>query len=250
MIYLLWMIINLLILYPLTKSFFFNVAIVITTGNIVWMLFLLLIWLYISHVNFEKMPKLIRIINRHIVGFFLLITVSGIVLLMAQTLDIFPVIIKIFPVQLLLWILIYTISFQNEVNRKIRKLDKERDAIDFQETAVEIKKELIKTITVKTGKRLCIIPVSEVVCFQAYGDYVNIMTLQGIYLKEQTLKYFSEHLPEEQFLRVHRSYIVNINAIETIERYGREQYLLLLRNKEKIKATLEGYKTLKVRLGL
>jgi hypothetical protein len=244
------MIINLLVVYPLTKSFFINVVIVITTGNITWMLFLLLIWLYISHVNFEKMPKLIRFINRHIVGFFLLITVSGIVLLTAQTLDIFPVLIKIFPVQLLLWILIYTISFQNEVNRKIRKFDKEEDAIDFQETAVETKKELIKTITVKTGKRLCIIPVSEVVCFQAYGDYVNIMTLQGIYLKEQTLKYFSEHLPEEQFLRVHRSYIVNINAIETIERYGREKYLLLLRNKEKIKATLEGYKTLKVRLGL
>jgi DNA-binding LytR/AlgR family response regulator len=76
------------------------------------------------------------------------------------------------------------------------------------------------------------------------------MTLQGIYLKEQTLKYFNEHLSAEQFLKVHRSYIVNINAIETIERYGRDQYVLLLKNKEKIKATVEGYRRLKEKLSL
>jgi len=250
MINLSWLIINLLVFYPLIPSFFVHVSIVITAGNIIWILSLSVIWLYLRHVHFEKMPKYIRFINRHILGFFLLNTVSGIVLLMAQMLGVFAFLLKIFPVQLLLWILVYAISFQHEENRKNRKLDKKDDVIDLKEDKLETKKELIKTITVKTGKRLCIIPVSEIVCLQAYGDYVNIMTLQGVHLKEQTLKYFSEHLPEEQFMRVHRSYIVNINAIETIERQGREQYLLLLSNKEKIKATTEGYKGLKMRLGL
>jgi DNA-binding LytR/AlgR family response regulator len=151
-----------------------------------------------------------------------------------------------FPVQLLLWILNYAMSFQNEENT----MSEEKESTISQEENLESEKELIKTISVRTGKRLHIIPISEIVCLQAYGDYVNIMTLQGVYLKEQTLKYFNEHLPEEQFVRVHRSYIVNINAIETIERYGRDQYLLLLKNKEKIKATPEGYKKLKRKLNL
>ena len=158
--------------------------------------------------------------------------------------------ILMLPLQLLFWILSYAISFQNKINRKDNMLDDEQDATILQEEVAEIKKEFLTTVSVKTGKRLHIIPVSEMVCLQAYGDYVNIMTMQGVYLKEQTLKYFNEHLSDAQFIRVHRSYIVNINAIETIERYGRDQYLLLLKNKEKIKATPEGYKRLKRTLKL
>ncbi|MCL1968632.1 MAG: LytTR family transcriptional regulator DNA-binding domain-containing protein [Bacteroidetes bacterium] len=158
--------------------------------------------------------------------------------------------IIIFPVQLLLWILHYALSFHNKANENNKMINEDKELNNIQEDIPETKTELLKTISVKTGKRLHIIPISEIVCIQAYGDYVNIMTMQGVYLKEQTLKYFNEHLPKEQFSRVHRSYIVNINAIETIERYGRDQYLLLLRNKEKIKATLEGYKMLKDKLDL
>jgi len=110
--------------------------------------------------------------------------------------------------------------------------------------------DLIETVAVKTGKRLHIIPVTEILCFQAYGDYVNILTAHGTYLKEQTLKYFEEHLPEKRFVKVHRSYIVNIYAIRIIERSGRDQYILFLSNNEKIKATLEGYKRLKAALKL
>jgi two-component system LytT family response regulator len=110
--------------------------------------------------------------------------------------------------------------------------------------------DLVETVVVKTGKRLYIIPISEILCFQAYGDYVNIMTLHGTHLKEQTLKYYEEHLPEKQFIRVHRSHIVNLNAIRIIERCGRDQYFLFLSNNEKIKATLEGYRRLKTALNL
>jgi DNA-binding LytR/AlgR family response regulator len=157
-----------------------------------------------------------------------------------------------FPFQLLLWLFVYVTSYQNDNENGL--LNEEHvetiPLVAETEAETETEKEMIKTVSVKTGKRLHIIPISEIVCIQAYGDYVNIMTLQGVYLKEQTLKYFNEHLPEDQFLRVHRSYMVNLHAIETIERYGRDQYLLLLKNKEKIKATLEGYRKLRERLKL
>ncbi|MCL2290201.1 MAG: LytTR family transcriptional regulator DNA-binding domain-containing protein [Bacteroidetes bacterium] len=185
----------------------------------------------------------IRLINRHLPGILLFAIISGIVLVIINGLSILPVLIIIFPIQLLLWVLLYLFIFKHD-----RSKDDIFDAKDVRESVennCSTKKELIETIAVKSGKKLHIIPISEIVCLQAYGDYVNIMTLQGTYLKEQTLKYFEEHLPEEQFLRVHRSHIVNLRAIDAIERYGREQYLLILSNKEKVKATLEGYKRLK-----
>jgi DNA-binding LytR/AlgR family response regulator len=175
---------------------------------------------------------------------------SGVVLLPANILDIFPDFIKIFPIQLVLWVLLYLCVFQfatpNVVERRALPLPPPPTSID---SPINIT-ELIETVAVRTGKKLHIIPISEIVCLQAYGDYVNIMTLQGTYLKEQTLKYFEEHLPENQFVRVHRSHIVNLHAIAAIERYGREQYLFILSNKEKVKATLEGYRRVKGALKL
>jgi DNA-binding LytR/AlgR family response regulator len=122
--------------------------------------------------------------------------------------------------------------------------------MQVDEKMQEKNKGLIETVVVKTGIKLHLIQISDIVCCQAYGDYVNLMTMRGTFLKEQTLKYFEEHLPKTQFLRVHRSFIVNIHAIESIERLGREQYMLLLKNKEKIKATPEGYKQLRKILNL
>jgi DNA-binding LytR/AlgR family response regulator len=150
-----------------------------------------------------------------------------------------------------MWLFIYIISYHEE---NVNDLLNEESGVTESETKAALQmplnSEQIKSVSIKSGKRLHIISISDIVCIQAYGDYVNIMTLQGIYLKEQTLKYFNENLPDEQFLKVHRSYIVNINAIETIERYGRDQYLLVLKNKEKIKATVEGYRRLKEKLSL
>jgi DNA-binding LytR/AlgR family response regulator len=149
-----------------------------------------------------------------------------------------------------MWLYIYITSYLNNTENEL--LNEESGVESEIKAALQmpLNSEQIKSVSIKSGKRLHIISISDIVCIQAYGDYVNIMTLQGIYLKEQTLKYFNENLPDEQFLKVHRSYIVNINAIETIERYGRDQYVLVLKNKEKIKATVEGYRRLKEKLKL
>jgi DNA-binding LytR/AlgR family response regulator len=161
----------------------------------------------------------------------------------------FHVFAIVLPLQLVLLFFLYFFVFQNKTH--YAEMQPMASLISPASNDVIIaKKQLLETVAVKTGNKLYIIPVSEIVCFQSYGDYVNIMTLHGTYLKEKTLKYFEEHLPDEQFVRVHRSYIVNLRAINVIERSGRDQYSLLLSNKEKIKATLEGYKKLQMALNL
>jgi DNA-binding LytR/AlgR family response regulator len=110
--------------------------------------------------------------------------------------------------------------------------------------------EMLERIVVKSGQKIDVIRVAEIVYFQAEGDYVRIFTDSGKYLKEETMKYFQSHLPDGQFIRVHRSYLVNTSKILRIELYEKQNQLLTLSNGDKIKISASGYKRLREKLGL
>ena len=110
--------------------------------------------------------------------------------------------------------------------------------------------ELIERIAVKSGTKIHVVLVSDILYLQADGDYVQIFSTEGKYLKEQTMKYFEEHLPENQFVRVHRSIIVNVEMISRIELYEKQNQLLTLKNGQQIKTSPAGYKSLRSVLNL
>jgi len=107
----------------------------------------------------------------------------------------------------------------------------------------------IDRITVRNGQKIKIIPVDSIIYIKADGDYITIHTSEGKWLKEQTMKYTEDQLPANCFLRIHRSYIVNIHQISRIERYGEKQ-LIVLQNNEKIKISAARYQLLKQILGI
>ena len=104
-------------------------------------------------------------------------------------------------------------------------------------------------ITVRSGTKIKIIPLDSVIYIQADGDYISIHTPEGKWLKEQTMNYTENMLPPHSFVRIHRSYIVNIHHISRIERYGEKQ-LIVLHNNEKIKISAARYQLLKQILGI
>lgn len=110
--------------------------------------------------------------------------------------------------------------------------------------------EVIERVAVKSGQKIHVIMTPDIVCLQADGDYVQIFTMQGKYLKEQTMKYFEEHLPSAAFVRVHRSCIVNIEAISRIDLYEKQTQQLTLKNGQQIKVSQSGYKLLRSKLAL
>jgi two-component system, LytTR family, response regulator len=107
------------------------------------------------------------------------------------------------------------------------------------------KEELLHRIAVKTRHKVHVIGVNEIIYLEAEGDYVMIHTKDGSYLKEKTMKYFESHLDQGKFIRIHRSFIVNAEAIERIELYDKESYSVLLKNGKSLKASTSGYKLLK-----
>lgn len=81
--------------------------------------------------------------------------------------------------------------------------------------------ESIDRITVKDGSRIHIIKVEDLLYIQVCGDYATLVTPDGEYIKEQTMKYFETHLPADNFVRIHRSSIVNVTQISRVEQYGK-----------------------------
>jgi two-component system LytT family response regulator len=108
----------------------------------------------------------------------------------------------------------------------------------------------LNRIVVKTGTKIQVLPVSEVICVEAQDDYVMLYTENGKYLKEQTMKYFENALDRKLFVRIHRSYIVNVEHMGQIEHYEKESHRLTLKNKMVLPVSRSGYVELKKVLGI
>ena len=105
-------------------------------------------------------------------------------------------------------------------------------------------------IVVKNGGKITIIPVHDICYMEAADDYVKIITSKGSFLKNRTMGYFEKILDPKSFVRIHRSYLVNIQCITRIEPYEKEQYRLALTNGQQIPVSKSGYPKLKALLGL
>ena len=105
-------------------------------------------------------------------------------------------------------------------------------------------------IVVKTGSKIKIIPVDSVLYLEASDDYVKIHTAEGNFLKNKTMAFFEQSLPAGQFVRTHRSYIVNVQGITRIDPYEKENYLAILRTGQQVPVSKSGYGKLKEVLGL
>ena len=196
--------------------------------------------------NFDKYPVVQRFINYFGLSVFVVIFTMGIsggaVFLICGK-DVLAAFVPVLAVEILITILIFIILIYYFKN-------KEKEITDFQnEQTLQCKNaEVIEQIAVKTGQKLNVIAVNDIYYLQADGDYVKICTENKKFLKEQTMKYFEEHLPTDRFLRVHRSYIVNTQKITRIEQYGQQSMMLTLHNSEKLKVSTAGYRLLKARL--
>ncbi len=108
--------------------------------------------------------------------------------------------------------------------------------------------ELLNRVVIKKSGKIHVIAVNDIQYLEAQDDYVMIYTKQGRFLKQQTMKYYENHLDPNQFIRVHRSFIVNVQIIERIEPYEKTNYILLLADGNKVPVSRSGMQVLKDRL--
>lgn len=58
---------------------------------------------------------------------------------------------------------------------------------------------------------------SDIKYIEGQGDYIKVHLVAKMLVVHQTLKSFSESLPDEEFMRIHKSFLVNLKHIEFIE---------------------------------
>ena len=207
---------------------------------------------FFRYSKFFQQPVFQQIINIIALTVFSLIFVIGLSvgsIFMFFSKDIFIIILKILPLEILIYLLVFAlIIFKNKIDIE------EIDAAEIPENEIaetpSISVEKISQISFKNGSQVHIIQLNEILYIQADGDYVQIHTADKKYLKEQTMKFYEQRMPADIFIRVHRSFIVNIEYIARIEKAGKDTQTLTLKNGEKIRASVGGYRLLKEKLGL
>ncbi|MGE5420821.1 MAG: LytR/AlgR family response regulator transcription factor [Chloroflexota bacterium] len=107
----------------------------------------------------------------------------------------------------------------------------------------------INRFVVRKGNAINLIPVEQVRYIEAQDDYVMIYHSEGKALKQETMKYCEDNLPPKDFVRVHRSFIINVSQIRKIEPYGKDNHVAVLNSGDKIPVSRSGYQQLKEELG-
>ncbi len=105
-------------------------------------------------------------------------------------------------------------------------------------------------IVVKLAGKIRIIPVEDIHYLEAADDYVKIHSKEGSFLKNKTMGHFETVLNANQFVRTHRSFIVNISEITRIDPYEKDNHLAILKSGSRVPVSKTGYSKLKSVLGL
>jgi len=105
--------------------------------------------------------------------------------------------------------------------------------------------EYLERITNKSGSKISIIPIDKVQWIEAQDDYVMIHTPEGKFLKQKTMKYYEDHLNPNDFIRIHRSYIVKLTEIKQIELFEKESYRVILKDGRNLPVSKTGYVKIK-----
>lgn len=105
-------------------------------------------------------------------------------------------------------------------------------------------------IAIKDQGNIQIIPSNKVYHIEAYDDYVKIHTQEKSFLKKKTMQYYENTLSPKDFIRIHRSFIINVNYLTKIEAFEKNSYRATLTNGAVLPISRSAYADVKQILGL
>lgn len=139
--------------------------------------------------------------------------------------------------------------FEQAMQKLPSKLAKGDDSQDLLETA-SLSPAQNNRVVVKNAGVIKIIPVEAIHYLEADDDYVKLSTTEGNFQKNKTMSFFEQTLDTSQFIRIHRSYIINLAQVTKIELKEKESYVVLLKSGIWLPVSKTGYVKLKTALGI
>jgi two-component system, LytTR family, response regulator len=105
-------------------------------------------------------------------------------------------------------------------------------------------------VLIRDGARVHILPVEAIDYVQAQDDYVSVQSGGRAYLKEQTLGDFESTMDPKRFVRIHRSYLLNVDRLARVEQTLRESRVAVLKDGTTLPVSRPGYAKIQRLLGL
>jgi two-component system, LytTR family, response regulator len=103
----------------------------------------------------------------------------------------------------------------------------------------------LQRIAFREGGTIDVVPVHRIDSIEAQDDYVRISSGGQKHLKQQTLAELERQLDPARFVRVHRSFIVNIESMARVEPYGKDSRVVILKDGTRIPVSRSGYERLR-----
>ena len=112
-------------------------------------------------------------------------------------------------------------------------------------TAARPPAQYLERIVVKDGSRVHIIPVRKLDYAESQDDYVALSVEGKKLLKLQTIASLEKALDPRRFVRIHRSYLINLDRLGKIEPYGKDTHVVVLSSGAQLPVSRSGYARLR-----
>jgi two-component system LytT family response regulator len=104
-------------------------------------------------------------------------------------------------------------------------------------------------ILIRDGGDVHVVPMARIDYVEAQDDYVCFRAEGKRYLKQQTLADVEAALDPTRFVRIHRSYILNVDRLAKLELYAKDSHAAILRDGTRLPVSRSGYSRLNTMIG-
>jgi two-component system LytT family response regulator len=109
----------------------------------------------------------------------------------------------------------------------------------------EVKAKPLGRVLIRDGAKVHVIPSEKIDYIEAQDDYVQIHSEGKAYLKNQRLSELEEQLEAGKFVRIHRSYLVNIESVSRIEQASKDSHAAVLKSGARLPISRSGYQKIR-----
>jgi two-component system LytT family response regulator len=122
-----------------------------------------------------------------------------------------------------------------------KRLGGDRPAVAQMAAEAATRNGPLERILIRDGARVHVIAAERIDSIEAQDDYVEILAEGKPYLKNQRLSELEQQLDQSRFVRLHRSWIVNVERIARIEQSTKDSHCAVLKDGRKIPVSRTGY---------
>lgn len=130
--------------------------------------------------------------------------------------------------------------FEAALERVKQRLTHERPAASVLRAAAREPGSSLERLVIKDGARIHVVPMQKIDYLEAQDDYIAVHSEGKTLLKQQTLSSLETTLDQSAFVRIHRSYILNVEKLSRLEPHGRDSKVAVLRDGTQLPVSQSG----------